>query len=94
MSEPQVYWQRFYVLTVFVLSSVGASIAGNSLFPVAESLKQAFDFNDFDIVLLNTMSWVAFLVFVMPASWFVQKFGIRISMVSSTVFVTLVMILR
>ena len=84
VTSPQVttvYKRRWYILGIFCYSAIIQATIWNTWGPIAESTKILFGWTDSNIALVTNLSNVSFCVMVIPASMFMDKKGLRFSLI-------------
>ena len=76
-----VYKRRWYILGIFCYSAIIQATIWNTWGPIAESTKILFGWTDSNIALVTNLSNVSFCVMVIPASMFMDKKGLRFSLI-------------
>lgn len=72
----KVYKRRWYVLSVFTAQAFIFNMAWNTWGPIQEPSKVAFDWTDFDLLLLSSWAAIALLATSLPLTWLMDSKGL------------------
>ena len=72
----RVYKRRWYVLFVFTAQAFIFNMAWNTWGPIQEPCKVAFDWTDFDLLLLSSWAAIALLATSLPLTWLMDSKGL------------------
>ncbi|XP_019850326.1 PREDICTED: disrupted in renal carcinoma protein 2 homolog [Amphimedon queenslandica] len=81
--EHKTYAGRYYVLVVLSLLCALQNIAWITFSPIVKEAKLSYGLTDIEITLLPAYSPMCFVVLIVPFTWFLQKFGVKIVGVSA-----------
>ena len=72
----KVYKRRWYVLFVFTAQAFIFNMAWNTWGPIQEPSKVAFDWTDFDLLLLSSWAAIALIATSLPLTWLMDSKGL------------------
>ena len=72
----KVYKRRWYVLSVFTAQAFIFNMAWNTWGPIQKPSKVAFDWRDFDLLLLSSWAAIALLATSLPLTWLMDSKGL------------------
>ena len=74
----KVYKYRWVVLSVFMLIVAANQLLWITFAPITNDVAKLLNVSDLEIGLLSMCFMVVFIVFSIPASWIIDKYGIRV----------------
>jgi len=90
----KVYPYRWVVLSVFMLIIAANQLLWITFAPITAEAVRFFDVSDLQIGLLSMCFMVVFIVFSIPASWIIDKYGIRVGVGIGALFTGLFGLMR
>ncbi len=74
----RVYKYRWVVLSVFMLIVAANQLLWITFAPITKDMAQLLNVTDLEIGILSMCFMLVFIVFSIPASWIIDKYGIRV----------------
>jgi len=90
----KVYPYRWVVLSVFMLIIAANQLLWITFAPITAEAVRFFGVSDLQIGLLSMCFMVVFIVFSIPASWIIDKYGIRVGVGIGAIFTGLFGLMR
>lgn len=78
MEKIKVYKYRWVVLSVFMLIVAANQLLWITFAPITKDVAALLNVSELEIGLLSMCFMVVFIVFSIPASWIIDKYGIRV----------------
>ena len=79
--EIRTYWWRWVVLTVFCLNLGAQNMVRITESPIADVIRCYYGVDDTAVNWLSNISLVTYMVLVAPFTWFLHRFGLRVTTV-------------
>merc|ERR1719402_1418641 len=77
----QVYYTRWYILTIFSLLACHQCLVWNTWGPIAEMAQTAYHWPDSTVAMFANWGTIMFCLSVVPLSWLIEAKGLRVTVV-------------